>query len=258
MTEQPNPVSAATKACGASFAIVTGFSLAVNLLTLASPLYMMQLFDKVLSSRSGETLFYLTLITVVAVGVLCLIDAVRSQVLVRIGTWLDDRLGPSVFGGALSVALKSDPSRAAIAISDLQVVRGFLTGPAVLPLLDAPWSPIFVIALFALHPWLGIVGLGGAMTPFGLAGLNEFATKRPLQLANTANLRTRQRAEAALRNAEVIRAMGMADGVVRLWLRDKGETSDASREAGTRGSVILGATRFVRLTLQIVILGVGA
>jgi PrtD family type I secretion system ABC transporter len=258
MTRQSNPVSATSKACRASFVIVAGFSLAVNLLTLASPLYMMQLFDKVLSSRSGETLFYLTLITTAAIGVLCLIDAVRSQVLVRIGSWLDERLGPSVFGGALSIALKSDASRGAIALGDLQVVRGFLTGPAVLPLLDAPWSPIFVIALFALHPWLGIVGLGGGVALFGLAILNEFATKRPLQLANTATMRTRQRAEAALRNAEVIRAMGMSDGVVRMWRRDMAETNEASREAGSRGSMILGASRFCRLMLQIVILGVGA
>src|SRR5579863_8210728 len=130
MTPQSNPMRAAAMACRTSFVIVGCFSLAVNLLTLASPIYMMQLFDKVLSARSGETLFYLTLITTMAVAVMCLIDAVRSQMLVRIGAWLDERLGPSVFGGALSVALKSDPTRAAIAISDLQVVRGFMTGPS--------------------------------------------------------------------------------------------------------------------------------
>ncbi len=258
MTGQSNPMRAAANACWASFVIVASFSLAVNLLTLASPIYMMQLFDKVLSARSGETLFYLTLITTAAVAVMCLIDAVRSQMLVRIGAWLDERLGPSVFGGALSVALKSDPTRAAIAISDLQVVRGFMTGPSILPLLDAPWSPIFIIALFALHPWLGVVGLGGGAALLGLAVLNEFATKRPLQLANTANLRTRQRAEAALRNSEVIRAMGMRDGVVRIWRRDMAETNEATRVAAARGSVILGVSRFVRMMLQVVILGVGA
>jgi PrtD family type I secretion system ABC transporter len=258
MIRQSNPVRAAAGACAASLAVVAAFSLAVNLLTLASPLYMMQLFDKVLSSRSGETLFYLTLITSAAVAVMCLIDAVRGQVLVRVGTWLDERLGPSVFGGALGVALKSDPSRAAIAISDLQVVRGFMTGPSVLPLFDAPWSPIFVITLFALHPWLGFVGLGGIVTLSALAVLNEFATRQPLRLANSASLRTRQRAEAALRNAEVIRAMGMQEGVVRLWRRDMAETNEASLAAGARGSVILGVTRFVRMMLQIVILGVGA
>jgi PrtD family type I secretion system ABC transporter len=258
MQNLANPVTTTLRSCRSAFVIVGAFSLAVNVLTLASPLYMMQLFDKVLSSRSGETLIFLTLITTAATAVLCLVDAVRSQLLVRIGAWLDERLGPSVFGGALNVALKSDPSRAALALSDLSAVRGFLTGPAVLPLMDAPWSPLFVVALFVLHPWLGVVGLGGMVVLFALAVVNEFATKRPLQLANSASLRTRQRAEAALRNAEVIRAMGMSKGVVRMWRREMAETNEAARNAGTRGAMILGASRFVRFMLQIVILGVGA
>ncbi len=259
MTDRaPNPVNAALRACRSAFAIVAAFSLATNLLALASPLYMMQLFDKVLSSRSGDTLVMLTIITAFAVGVLCLLDAIRSQVLVRIGEWLDERLGPTVFGGALGLALKSDASRAALAFGDLHALRGFFTGPAVLPLLDAPWAPIFVIALFILHPLLGFVGLGGGIVLLVLALLNEFATRRPLRLANAANLRTRQRAEAALRNAEVIRAMGMSDGVVTMWRREMTETRQAARDAGSRGSLILGASRFLRLMLQIVILGVGA
>ncbi len=258
MNHRPNPVSASLRACRGALAIVAAFSLAVNLLTLSSPLYMMQLFDKVLSSRSGDTLIMLTLVTTFAVGVLCLIDAIRSQVLVRIGAWLDEKLGPQVFNGALSMALKSDPTRAAIALSDLQTLRGFLTGPAVLPLLDAPWSPIFVIALFTLHPLLGLIGLGGALILFGLAVLNEFATKAPLREANTANLRTRQRAEAAMRNAEVIRAMGMSEGVVRMWRGEVAGLNEAQRAAASRGAVIIAVSKFCRLMLQIVILGVGA
>ena len=253
-----NPVSATLRNCRSAFAIVAAFSLATNLLALASPLYMMQLFDKVLSSRSGDTLVMLTLITAFAVGILCLLEAIRTQVLVRIGEWLDERLGPSVFGGALALALKSDASRAAMALSDLQSVRGFFSGPAVLPLLDAPWSPIFVIALFVLHPLLGAVGLGGGVVLAGLALLNEYSTRNPLRAANAASLRTRQRAEAALRNAEVIRAMGMGEGVVQMWRREMSETREAAQSAGTRGSVILGASRFLRMMLQIVILGVGA
>ncbi|MGH7090202.1 MAG: ABC transporter transmembrane domain-containing protein, partial [Stellaceae bacterium] len=256
--QQANPVSQTAKACRTALVIVAGFSLAVNLLALASPIYMMQLFDKVLTSRSGDTLFWLTVITAAATLVLCLIDGLRGQVLARIGTWLDDRLGPQVFGGALALALKSDAAKGALALADLGAVKGFLTGPAVLPLFDAPWTPIFVIALFILHPYLGLVGLFGAVALFACAVLNEFATKGPLQRANAATMRTRQRAEAALRNAEVIRAMGLADGVVRLWRGQMAETNEAVRAAGVRGSAILGTSRFLRLMLQIVILGVGA
>lgn len=253
-----NPVTVTARACRTAIVIVAGFSFAVNLLALASPLYMMQLFDKVLTGRSGETLAWLTIVTAAATLVLCLIDGLRGQVLARIGTWLDDRLGPHVFGGALAVALKSDAAKGALAIADLGTVKGFMTGSAILPLFDAPWTPLFVLALFILHPLLGLVGLGGAAALFGFAVLNEFATRGPLRLANAATLRTRQRAEAALRNAEVIRAMGLSDGVVRLWRREMSETNEASRRAGVRGSMILGASRFLRLMLQVVILGVGA
>jgi ABC-type protease/lipase transport system fused ATPase/permease subunit len=258
MNDKQNPVTTVLRACRGAVLVITAFSLAVNLLTLASPLYMMHVFDHVLSSRSGDTLVMLTLITTFAVAVLCLIDAVRSQVLVRIGTWLDDRLGPSVFTGALWAALRSDPARAAQGLRDLSTVRGFVTGPAVLPLFDAPWAPIFILALFALHPVLGLMGVGGGVVLFTLAMINEWLTKTPLREANTAASRTHQRAEAALRNAEVIRAMGMGEGVMRLWRRDSAGTNDAQHKAGLRGAVILSISKFTRLMVQTLILGAGA
>ncbi len=258
MAEHGNEMRKAIRACRNALGIVTAFSLAVNLLTMASPLYMMQVFDHVLSSRSGDTLVMLTLITTLAMAVLCLIEAIRAQVLVRIGNWLDDRLGPSVFAGALHVALRSDPLRAAQGLRDLGTVRGFVTGPTVTPLLDAPWAPLFIAALFLLHPVLGIIGVAGGVALFGMALLNELATKAPLRQANSAISRTNQRAEAALRNAEVIRAMGMGEGVLRLWHRDRAGSNDAQRLAGTRGALILAISKFTRLMVQTLIMGAGA
>jgi len=258
MNQHMNEVARALRACRGTFGVIMGFSLAINILQLASPLYMMQVFDRVLASRSGDTLIMLTLITVLAVAVLALIDAIRSQMLVRVGNWLDDRLGPTVFSGALKTALRSDPERAAQGLRDLATVRSFMTGPSVTPLLDAPWTPIFIIALFVLHPLLGVVGLLGGMLLFGLAILNEFLTKRPLREAGLAATKSHQRAEAALRNAEVIRAMGMGEGVLRLWRRESTGTMEAQRAAGTRGVAVLALSRFSRLTVQTVILGAGA
>jgi PrtD family type I secretion system ABC transporter len=258
MKEHMNEVQKALQACRGAFGIIMAFSLAINLLTLASPLYMMQLFDRVLASRSGDTLIMLTLITVLAIGVLALIDAIRAQMLMRIGSWLDDRLGPTVFSGALKAALRCDPARAAQGLRDLGTIRGFITGPSVTPLLDAPWSPIFIIALFTLHPALGLIGLAGGGVLFALALLNEFMTRRPLREANLAASKTHQRAEAALRNAEVIRAMGMGEGVLRLWRRDSAGTNEAQHAAGMRGAVILATSKFFRLVVQTAILGAGA
>ncbi len=258
MNQHMNDVARALRACRGTFAVIMGFSLAINILQLASPLYMMQVFDRVLASRSGDTLIMLTLITVLAVAVMALIEAIRSQMLVRIGNWLDDRLGPTVFSGALKSALRSDPARAAQGLRDLATVRGFITGPSVTPLLDTPWAPIFIVALFVLHPVLGLVGLIGGVVLFGLAVLNELVTKRPLREAGLAASKSHQRAEAALRNAEVIRAMGMGEGVLRIWRRDSTGTMEAQRAAGTRGVAILALSRFSRITIQTVILGAGA
>jgi PrtD family type I secretion system ABC transporter len=235
-----------------------GFSLCINVLTLVSPLYMMQLFDRVLASRSGDTLIMLTIITAAALLVLALIDGIRAQVLSRIGTWLDDRVGPKVLGGALQTALRTDGGRAAQGLRDLGAIRGFLTGPAITPLLDAPWAPLFLASLFLLHPVLGLVGLGGGALLFGLAILNEMITKGPLRHASAAATRTHHRTEAALRNAEVIRAMGMQDGVVRTWQRDSEAASAAQIQAANRGAMILAASKFLRLTIQTMIMGVGA
>jgi PrtD family type I secretion system ABC transporter len=258
MNQRENDVQKALHACRGAFGIIMAFSLAINLLTLASPLYMMQVFDRVLTSRSGDTLIMLTLVTVLALAVLALIEAIRSQMLVRVGNWLDDRLGPTVFSGALRAALRADPGRAAQGLRDLATVRGFITGPGVTPLLDAPWAPIFIIALFLLHPLLGFIGLGGAGLLIGLALINEFITRQPLGDANKASSKTHQRAEAAMRNAEVIRAMGMAEGVLRLWRRENAGAREAGRVAGTRGAIVHAVSKFARLFVQTGILGAGA
>jgi PrtD family type I secretion system ABC transporter len=256
--QRSNEVRRALRACRGAFAIIMAFSMAINILTLASPLYMMQVFDRVLTSRSIDTLVMLTLVVMLAIGVLTLIETIRTQMLARIGHWLDDRLGPVVFSGALKAALRCEAAPAAQGLRDLATLRGFLTGPGVAPLLDAPWAPIFIIALFALHPVFGLIGLCSAILLFTLALINEFATKRPLREANVGQSRTQQRAEAALRNAEVIRAMGMRDGVIRLWRSDIADTMASAQSAGLRGAAIMAVSKFSRLFVQTLILGAGA
>ena len=256
--QRSNEVRRALSACRGAFAIIMAFSMAINILTLASPLYMMQVFDRVLTSRSIDTLVMLTLVVMLAIGVLTLIETIRTQMLARIGHWLDDRLGPVVFSGALKAALRCEAAPAAQGLRDLATLRGFLTGPGVAPLLDAPWAPIFIIALFALHPVFGLIGLCSAILLFTLALINEFATKRPLREANVGQSRTQQRAEAALRNAEVIRAMGMRDGVIRLWRSDIADTMASAESAGLRSAAIMAVSKFSRLFVQTLILGAGA
>ena len=248
----------ALSACRSTALVLLVFGLAINLLMLASPLYMMHVFDHVLSSGSLDTLIMLTLITAAALGALGILDGLRGQLLSRTSLWLEDRAGPAILADAMRAALRGDPAGGAQALRDLGSVKGFLTGPAVAPLMDAPWAPVFVAALFLLHPLLGIIGAVSAALLFGLALLNEAATRHPLAEANVALARTHSRAEAALRNAEAVQAMGMMDGVVRLWRQGGAEARQAQLSAGARGAVMLSLSRYLRLLVQTLILGVGA
>jgi PrtD family type I secretion system ABC transporter len=252
-------LSGALKACRSTVVALIFSSACSNLLSLAAPLYMMHVYDHVLTSRSIETLVMLTLITGAAFAALCLLDALRSHIVASVGTWLDERLGACVIGAGLRMTLRNGGTvRTSDGLRDLTTIRGFLAGPAITPLIDAPWAPIFVIALFLLHPLLGWIGLVSGVVIFGLALLNELATKAPLRAANIATHRSLNALEAAFRNAEVIHAMGMTDGVVRLWRRQAKNGKMAHMTATRRGAVILACSKFFRMAIQSGIMGAGA
>jgi PrtD family type I secretion system ABC transporter len=258
MDENANEVRRTLEACRSAFYVIMAFSLVVNLLTLASPIYMMEVYDSVLASRSAGTLAMMTILAVFAIAALALVETLRARMLTSVADWLEDRLGPVVFRGSLKTALRTDPARAAQGLRDLSTLRGFISGPSVTPLLDAPWAPIFIVALFLLHPALGFVGITGGATLFGLALANELLTRSALGEASVAAGKTHRRAEAALRNADAIRAMGMSEGVVRIWRRENADAQEAARVAGRRGAALYALSKFSRVVVQIAILGVGA
>ncbi len=246
------------RACRSTGLFLFAFSFCINLLMLASPLYMMQLYDRVVSSRSLDTLFVLTLIFAFAIVTVSVLDGLRAQVLSRLGVWLDDRLGPPAIRAGLRAALMGGPVRAGEAMRDLATLRSFLGGPTVAPLIDAPWAPLFLTMLFILHPALGIIGLVATLILFGFAVLNELVTKTPLQNANVATGRGMRALDAAFRNAEVIEAMGMLDAIVDMWRVQSGAGKRAQRVANQRAAMVQSSTRFVRLFVQSAVMGAGA
>jgi PrtD family type I secretion system ABC transporter len=259
MSSHNTEIRSAITACRGVMLIVAASSLCSNVLALASPIYMLQLYDRVIASGSTDTLIMLTVIVILALALLTILDGIRRRILTRIAAWLGDRMGPLVLAGGVRIAVRDgNNERAAQGLRDLTTLRGFFTGPAIAPLLDAPWTPLFVVSLFLLHPLLGAIGCGGAVLLFGLAVLNEAATKAPLLRGGVAIRNMRYRTEAALRNAEVIRAMDMLDGIVGLWRRDSDEVKATEEAAETRGTTILAITKFSRLALQILIMGAGA
>ncbi|MBR0649599.1 type I secretion system permease/ATPase [Roseomonas terrae] len=251
------PLARAVAACRAQFVAVGVFSGVVNGLQLTVSLYMMQVFDRVLSTRNLNTLLYLTLIAIAAVGLLALLEAARSRIMQRVGAWVEESVAPEGFARAVESQLRGRPYRME-ALRDLGVCRGFIGSAGALALYDVPWVPIYLLVIFILHPLLGLVALIGAVLLFGLTILNEFATSKLLRDANTAAMVSQRRADSIVRNAEVIDSMGMLPAVMARWRIGVAEMSVPMNRAMDRAAPLLAMTKFFRLAVQIAILGIGA
>ncbi len=257
-TPLPTPLGDALGACRTAFGALFVFSMAINLLLLAAPIYMMQVYDRVLASRSIETLTMLTLMLMLAFLVMGALEFLRGRVMVGVSRWLDERLGPEVLTGDIIAALRRSGWRSSQGLRDLAVFRTFLTGPGVFPIMDAPWAPLFLAVLFLLHPLLGVIGTLGAVVLFALALANEIFTRNPLQRAGTAARNGQQQADMAVRNADVVEAMGMLPALVERWRRMNTDVLALQATAGDRAGLISALSKTVRMALQSVILGAGA
>jgi PrtD family type I secretion system ABC transporter len=255
-TAAQTPLQRALQACRKQFVVVGLFSGMVNLLQLTTSIYMMQVFDRVLASRILDTLYYLSLIAIVATLVLALLEAVRGQVMQRLATWVEHRVAPESFVRAIESTLRGRPYRME-ALRDLAVCRGFLGSPGALSLYDVPWVPIYLAFIFMLHWVIGCIALAGAVILFSLTLVSELATSKLLREANTAAMASQRRADAISRNAEVIDSMGMLPAVIGQWRDSVAAMATPQQRAAGRASVLLAATKFVRLAVQIAILGVG-
>ena len=246
------------RACRSAILVVAFFSLFVNVLMLVIPLYMLQVYDRVLASRSEETLAMLTVAALGALVVLGVLEGVRSRILVRVGAWLERALAPELLGQAVRSALSAARATGAQGLRDLAAVRGFLGGAGIFHLFDAPWVPLYLGVIYLLHPLLGTTALIGGLVLFAVAGLNEWITRRPLGSAGKLSNELYRRAEARMRNAEVIEAMGMLPAVTADWQRENEQVIRLQSAASDRAGTLAALTRFLRLGVQVGILGLGA
>jgi ATP-binding cassette subfamily B protein/ATP-binding cassette subfamily C protein len=252
-----NSLSEALRRCGFGFACVALFSFIINLLTLATPLYALQIFDRVLTSRSGSTLFYLTLIAAFALIILWALELVRGRLMITLGSWLDRAVTSDVLSAALRKGLEQQ-NPTLQELRDVGTIRQFLSGQGILPFLDAPWTPVFLAVVFLLHPLLGWIATGGALLLFVFALLNELAIHGPLKRAERSRYNALDEAQAASRNVDVVGAMGMTPDIVRRWTW-KIDGSLIDQVAASRmSSLITASSKAVRQLLQILLLGVGA
>ncbi|OOG71543.1 ABC transporter ATP-binding protein [Sinorhizobium sp. A49] len=252
---EPTHLVMALRASAGAFGLVFLYSCGYNLFLLAPSIYLLQIYDRVLSSRSADTLVMLTLIIAVAVVVGSLLDIVRRAALSRIGSWLDHRLRPVVLTASFEYGARTSSAVATDCYKDLSTLRQFLDSPASSLLFDVPWAPVFLLLLFLVHPLLGVIGLLSALSLLLLAILTELSTRRPLAHANRALARSYLRFATALKYIQVIRAMGMQDGAAQIVYRDAEAARKAQDAAMQRTEVILGLSKSVRTLTQILMMG---
>jgi ATP-binding cassette subfamily C protein len=240
-----------------ALAAIALFSIFVNLLMLTMPLYLFQLSDRVLTSRSLDTLVMLTIVALGFMGVLSLLDILRRQVLGRLATSFETTLGGAVLASMVTTAKVADSANMQ-ALRNLHQVKNFISSPVMLLLFDAPLAPIYFAAVFLIHPDLGFITLVSGLFLIAIALVNQKATSSPLVQAGIYASKADADADAFARNSQVINAMGMLNESILHWGREQARALTFQSDALDRNFWISGASRFARLVTQIVILGVGA
>ncbi len=247
----------ALRASFRTFAAVGVFSFAINLLMLSVPLYTLNLFDRVLTSQSMETLSLLTVAVVAALCFLGILEILRSRIMVRISVWLDQLLGPILMRhGIQRTPLSHDPGHME-SLRDLSTLRSFVSGNGAFQFFDAPWVPIYVLVIFLMHPLLGLLALVGASLLFGIALLNEAATRKPLVEAGKQSIEVQSGVERSARNAEAVEAMGMLQHVEARWSEGNARVLSLQTLASDRAGLLAGITKTLRLGIQVAVMGVG-
>lgn len=239
-----------------NLATVALFSVFVNLLMLTIPIYLFQISDRVLTSRSLDTLVMLSIMALGFIAVLSLLDILRRQVLGRVATQLETILGGTVVAGMIGGARVADTSSLQT-LRSLHQVKGFISGPVMLMLFDAPMAPLYFVAVFLIHPQLGLITVGSGITLFVIALINQSMTSAPLGKAGIHAARADAHAEALIRNSQVINAMGMLNEGILQWGREQASALALQMGALDRNFWISGASKFTRMITQIAMLGWG-
>lgn len=237
-----------------SIGIFTAF---INLLMLVPSVYMLQVYDRVLPSRNEITLLMLTLIMLGMFAMMSLLEYIRSMVVICISNQLDMRLNTRVYTAVYEANIKNGSSDAGQMLNDLTNLRQFLTGSALFTFFDVPWFPVYLSVIFLFNPWLGLFALLGALLLISLAVINEFVSKKPLAEACKLSIVSGNLASTNLRNAEVIEALGMLPNLRHRWFDLHQQFLSSQRIASERSGRVSAVTKFVRMSLQSLVLGLG-
>ena len=254
----PSKVASAFRSCRGAFLGAAAFSFFINVLMLTGPLFMLQIYDRVLTSRSISTLMALFVLVAVLFGFVGLLEFVRSRLFTRIGTRLDILLQDAVFTSVLKHSVKRSPHVGTRPIRDLETVRGYITGGGPAMLFDMPWAPVYIAVNFMFHWMLGVFSVVAAIVLFILAAMNDRMTRTAIEKGAGAAANSMAVAEEGRRNADALSALGMLGAFQMRWQTSQRAAVSESLRASDLGGVISAISKSGRLLFQSSILAVGA
>lgn len=257
-TKTENPLITAVAKCKSAFWIVFWFAFVINLLMLLTPLYSLQVLDRVIGSGNLYTLMWLSIVVGIIYFIYGLLQVARSFTLIKVGEWLDKTVAPIIFGYSISASATRVNSGASQLLRDFQTIKTFLTSTGINTLFDAPWSIIYIIVIFLIHPYIGILTLVGALLIVFTAFFNAAATNKTLGEATEFSIKGMTQADIANRNSEVVEAMGMIKNVTKDWHKFNLASLDKQSTASYRNGVISNFSRFIRNIMQMLVTGIGA
>ncbi|SFR34314.1 type I secretion system permease/ATPase [Litoreibacter janthinus] len=235
------------------------FSVFVNLLMLTGPLYMLQVYDRVLGSRSEETLVALSILVVFLYAMMGILDYARGRILSRVGARFQDKLDRRVFAAMLRKSnLAPGSGDGNTGLRDLESVQTLLSSPALLALFDMPWTPLFVAAIFIFHPWLGYLAVAGGTLLVVLTLINQRSTRQPQMEAGLSGLQANRLSDEIMDETEVIAGLGMREASFDRWQKLRSISLQKSVLKADRAGAITATTKTLRLFLQSAMLGLGA
>ena len=256
MQLQRNVLQEALRRTRGSFGTIALFSLCINLLALTGPIYMLQLYSRVLSSYKVETLVMLTVMMAAAYAAYAALDGARTAITVRLGAWLTRTVGPYYLESSIQRGVENKGDGTDV-LRDLDKVQAFVATQGMNSLFDAPWTPIFIAIIWMLHPWLGVFALFSALLLLVLSIVNAYLTRGPLHRAEDSQTATMRVASGAIRNAEAVSAMGMGPAMITRWRRFNSDVEENLFDASRRGGAVGTLVKFFRSFLSSAILGLG-
>jgi ATP-binding cassette subfamily C exporter for protease/lipase len=234
------------------------FTAVINILLLVPSLYMLEVYDRVLTSRNTYTLLMLTLMMLIMYLIYAALEALRSYSVIEVGKKIDAELNQRTFTAAFEQNLKTRGENAAQALNDLTTIRQFVTGPSLYTFFDAPWFPLYLLVIFIFNFWLGLFATICTALLVLLAIINELVTHEPLSKANTLAFQSSNLASNHLRNADALDSMGMLPGIRKRWFGLHSKYLESQAVGSQRAATLAALTKFLRITMQSLTLGLAA